>query len=285
MKKIKILKKVLAPEIGHSLAWSQKDLYQLGDENKDFDFEVLIISSNGEVIENITIIIPSAVMNEWESDVEISNFILSNLNLENLGVAGRRVKINKEYSPKEAIKFTWSQTEPYSLDNKTLKNDSFDAFLYSADDTLVLKKELIVPYSILEQWSDDTIITNYILSQMGLQLDLDNTVDLVLAKLNEGTINFAEGVDAEVGLQILRNYATFVALQIESYKAGDISIDEINTIEAFATDKVVKITYLDEEFSLLAFVKELIGTEDKAPVLSGCMASITAAIEEEETQG
>ena len=69
-----------------------------------------------------------------------------------------------------------------------------------------------------------------------------------------------------------------MALQIESYKAGDISIDEIQVIEVFATDKVVKFTYLDEEFSLLAFVKELIGTQDKTPVLSGCLASIENVI-------
>lgn len=277
MKKIKILKKVLAPEIGNSLAWSQKDLYQLGDENKDFDFEALIIDSDGEVIENVTINVPSAVMNEWENDAEITNFILSNLNLENLGKVGKRVKINKEYLSKEAIKFTWSQTKPYSLDDKTLKNDSFDAFLYSADDTLVLKKELIVPYSILEQWSDDTIITNYILSQMGLQLDLDNTVDLVLAKLNEGTINFAEGVDAEVGLQKLRNYATFVALQIESYEAGDIEINQFTPIEYY--DPTVTVTIQDgaNTVSILQFVESLVALPEaeKQSKLTNCLTNIT----------
>jgi hypothetical protein len=277
MKKLKILKKVLAPEIGNSLAWEQKDLYQLGDENKDFDFDVYIIDSNGEIIETIVINIPSTTIAEWENDSEITEFILANLNLENLGNAGNRVKINKEYSPKEAAKFSWSQIKQYSLENKNLKNDSFEAFVYTSDDNLIFKKEIIVPPAILEMWGDDETITNYLLSQLGLELDLDNTIDMVLSKLQSQTITYASGTQEENDI-ILQNYALFVSLQIESYKKGDIEIDDFMDI----SDYDVNITLGSENFTIKEFVKSLVGLPEveKTNKLNDCITAITAQIEE-----
>jgi hypothetical protein len=281
MKKIKILKKVLEPKIGYSLAWNQKELYALGDENKDFDFEVCIIDGEGEIIEKIIITVPANIMADWDSDEKISEFILANLNLENLGRFANRVKINKEYSPKEAIKFTWSQTKNYSLENKNLKNDSFDAFVYTTDDELIFKKEIIVPPTILELWGDDSIITNYLLSQLGLELDLDNSIDLVLAKLNSGTITYASGTQEENDA-ILQNYATFVALNIESYKEGSIEIDDFMDI----SDYDVNISLGSENFTIKEFVKSLVNLsqEDKQNKLNNCITAITQQIEEENTE-
>jgi hypothetical protein len=281
MKKIKILKKVLEPKIGYSLAWNQKELYALGDENKDFDFEVCIIDGEGEIIEKIIITVPANIMADWDSDEKISEFILANLNLENLGRFANRVKINKEYSPKEAIKFTWSQTKNYSLENKNLKNDSFDAFVYTTDDELIFKKEIIVPPTILELWGDDSIITNYLLSQLGLELDLDNSIDLVLAKLNSGTITYASGTQEENDA-ILQNYATFVALNIESYKEGSIEIDDFMDI----SDYDVNISLGSENFTIKEFVKSLISLpeEEKTSKLNSCITAITQQIEEENTE-
>jgi hypothetical protein len=278
MKKIKILKKVLVSEIGNSLAWEQKDLYQLGDENKDFDFDVFVIDKNGEIIEKVVINVPANTMAQWENDSEITAFILANLNLENLGNSGNRVKINKEYSPKEAQKFTWSQTKNYSLENKNLKNDTFDAFVYTADDNLIFKKEIIVPPTILELWGDDLIITNYLLSQLGLELDLDNTIDLVLAKLNSGTIAYASGTQEENDV-ILQNYATFLALQIESYKEGSIEIDDFIDISGYN----VAITLEENIFSIKEFVKSLVNLtpEEKESKLNNCVTAVEAIINQE----
>jgi hypothetical protein len=174
MKKVNVIKKFIPSKIGFSLAWSQKELYALGDDNKPFDFEVYIIDNSGETIETILINVPVNTINDWDTDDKITDFILGTLSLDNLGKTGNRVKINKEYPPKEASKFTWAQVKPYDLENKTLKNDAFEVFVYTEMDNLIFKKEIIVPPMVLEAWDDDDIITNYLLLQ--LELELDNTV-------------------------------------------------------------------------------------------------------------
>ena len=193
--------------------------------------------------------------------------------------------IEKIYEQKVGNKISWIQSIPYKLgdDNKPFP---FEVQILNKQNVVLETKLVNIPASVLQTWSDDTTITNYILASLGLALDVDNTIELLIAKVNENTVNYGDATPEQVveNNLFLKSYIDFVALQIESYKAGDISIDEIQVIEIFATDKVVKITYLDEEFSLLAFVKELIGTQDKTPVLSGCLASITAVIQEENNQ-
>lgn len=189
--------------------------------------------------------------------------------------------IEKIYEQKVGNKISWIQSIPYKLgdDNKPFP---FEVQILNKSNVVLETKLVNIPASVLQTWQDDTTITNYILASLGLALDADNTIELLVAKVNENTVNYGDltAEEIEANNLFLKSYIDFVALQIESYKNGDISIDEIQTIENFSTDKVVKITYLDEEFSLLAFVKELIGTEDKAPVLNGCMASVTDAIQE-----
>ena len=190
--------------------------------------------------------------------------------------------IEKVYEQKVGNKISWIQSIPYKLgdDNKPFP---FEVQILNKQNVVLETKLVNIPASVLQTWSDDTTITNYILASLGLALDVDNTIELLVAKVNENTVNYGDATPEQVveNNLFLKSYIDFVALQIESYKAGDISIEEIQVIEIFATDKVVKITYLDEEFSLLAFVKELISITDKTPVLSGCLASITNAIQEE----
>lgn len=195
--------------------------------------------------------------------------------------------VEKIYNPKIGNKLNWFPSRNYVVgDDKNPNPVPFEAQILDKNNKLLESRLVNVPAEIFRNWSDDTIITNYILAVWGLELDVDNTIELLVAKVNENTVNYGDATEEQVAENnlFLKSYIDFVALQIESYKAGDISIDEIQVIEIFATDKVVKITYLDEEFSLLAFVKELIGTQDKAPVLSGCLASITAVINEENNQ-
>jgi hypothetical protein len=187
--------------------------------------------------------------------------------------------IEKIYDVKVGNKINWIQALPYKLgdDNKPFP---FEVQVLNAENVVLETRIVNVPTEVLQEWQDDTTITSYILSQMGLQLDLDNTVDLVLAKLNEGTINFAEGVDAEVGLQKLRNYATFVALQIESYEAGDIEINQFTPIEYY--DPTVTVTIQDDAntVSILEFVESLVSLPEvqKQSKLTNCLTNITDVI-------
>ena len=195
--------------------------------------------------------------------------------------------VEKIYNPKIGNKLNWFPSRNYVVGDD--KNDNpvpFEAQILDKNNKLLESRLVNVPAEIFRNWSDDTIITNYILAVWGLELDVDNTIELLTAKVNENTVNYGDLTPEQVTENnlFLKSYIDFVALQIQSYKAGDISIEEIEIIENFATDKVVKITYLDEEFSLLAFVKELIKLEDKTPLLSGCLASITSVIEEEVTE-
>jgi hypothetical protein len=130
----------------------------------------------------------------------------------------------------------------------------------------------------MEQWSSDETITNYLLSQLGLELDLDNTIDMVLDKLNSGTITYASGTQEENDI-ILQNYALFISLQIESYKKGDIEIDDFIDI----SDYDVNISLGTDNFTIKEFVKSLVGkTEtEKTSMLGSCITAIEAIINEE----
>ena len=187
--------------------------------------------------------------------------------------------IEKIYDVKVGNKINWIQALPYKLGDDS-KPFPFEVQVLNAENVVLETRIVNVPTDVLQEWQDDTTITNYILSQMGLQLDLDNTVDLVLAKLNEGTVNFAEGVDAEVGLQKLRNYATFVALQIESYEAGDIEISQFTPIEYY--DPTVTVTIQDgtNTVSILQFVESLVALPEteKQSKLTNCLTNITDVI-------
>ena len=190
--------------------------------------------------------------------------------------------IEKIYEQKVGNKISWLQTIPYRLGDDS-KPFPFEVQILNKSNVVLETKLVNIPASVLQTWQNDTTITNYILASLGLALDVDNTIELLIAKVNENTVNYGDATEEQIAENnaFLKSYIDFIALQIESYKAGDISIEEIETIEVFATDKEVKITYLNEEFSLLAFVKEVIKAQDKTPFLSGCMASITSLIEEE----
>ena len=188
--------------------------------------------------------------------------------------------IEKIYEAKVGNKISWVQALPYRLGDDD-KPFPFQVQIMNKDNVVLETRMIEIPIEVLQAWSDDSTITNYILANLGLALDVDNTIELLKAKVNENTVNYGTATAEEIAENnlFLTSYINFIALQIESYKAGDISIEEINTIETFAADKVVKITYNDEEFNLLNFVKKLISTENKTPILDGCMASITNAID------
>ena len=188
--------------------------------------------------------------------------------------------IEKIYEVKVGNKISWVQALPYRLGDDD-KPFPFQVQIMNKNNVVLETRMIEIPIEVLQAWSDDSTITNYILANLGLALDVDNTIELLTAKVNENTVNYGTATAEEIAENnmFLTSYINFIALQIESYKAGDISIEEINTIETFAADKIVKITYDGEEFNLLNFVKELISTENKTPILDGCMASITNAID------
>jgi hypothetical protein len=89
--------------------------------------------------------------------------------------------------------------------------------------------------------------------------------------LNSGTINYASGTQEEND-NILKNYATFVALNIESYQKGDIELSDIPTIQGFD----VSITFENQTFDILEFIATLVPkTEsEKTSILNNCFTAI-----------
>ena len=184
--------------------------------------------------------------------------------------------IEKIYDPKVGKKISWHQTTAYKLGDDG-KNFPFNIQVLDRNNNILENRLVNIPAYIMEQWSSDETITNYLLSQLGLELDLDNTIDLVLAKLNSGTINYASGTQEENDI-ILQNYALFISLQIESYKKGDIEIDDFIDI----SDYDVNITLGTDNFTMKEFVKSLVGLPEveKTNKLNDCITAITAQIEE-----
>jgi len=184
--------------------------------------------------------------------------------------------IEKIYAPKVGKKVNIQATLPYTIGKDTGRPFLFNVQIMEIDNTILENRIVNVPSEIMEIWDNDDIITNYVLSQLGLELDLDNTIDLVLEKLNSGTITYASGTQEENDL-ILQNYATFVALQIESYKRGDIEIDDFPTIEQYNPAVQVTINLGTEAFSVLEFVQSIkaAAPAEKQSKLTDCLTNIT----------
>ncbi len=185
--------------------------------------------------------------------------------------------IEKIYDPKVGKKISWHQTTAYKLGDEG-NSFPFNVQIMDKNNNILENRLVNIPANIMEQWSSDETITNYLLSQLGLELDLDNTIDIVLAKLNSGTIVYASGTQEEND-SILQNYANFVALQIESYKEGSIEIDEFFDI----SDYNVTITSEENTFSIKEFVKSLVNLtpEQKENKLNNCGTAVEAIINQE----
>ena len=184
--------------------------------------------------------------------------------------------IQKIYDPEVGKKINWQQTLPYKLGDDG-RNFPFNIQVMDRENNILESHVINIPAHVMGQWSSDETITNYLLSQLGLELDLDNTIDMVLAKLNSGTISYASGTQEENDI-ILQNYALFVSLQIESYKKGDIEIDDFIDI----SDYNVNISLGSENFTMKEFVKSLVGLPEaeKTTKLNDCITAITSFIDE-----
>lgn len=183
------------------------------------------------------------------------------------------MRIKEFKTEKKGKKIKWELDRFYRLGDEGV-DLPFKLTILNKDE-IVKEMVIIVPSEILETWNNDQVITNYLIAQAGIELDLDNTIELVLAKLNSGTINYASGTQ-EDNDNILKNYATFVALNIESYKNGDIELSDIPTIQGFD----VNITFENQTFDILEFIATLVPkTEsEKTNVLNNCVTAIEEII-------
>jgi len=185
--------------------------------------------------------------------------------------------IEKIYEPKVGKKISWHQTTAYKLGDEG-ESFPFNVQIMDKNNTIIENRMVNVPAVVMSQWSSDETITNYLLSQLGLELDLDNTIDIVLAKLQSQTITYASGTQEEND-SILQNYATFLALQIQSYKDGSIEIDDFIDISGYN----VSITSEENSFSIKEFVKSLVNltNEQKENKLNNCITAVETIINNE----
>lgn len=188
------------------------------------------------------------------------------------------MRIKEFQTSKKGKKIKWELDRFYRLGDEGV-DLPFRLTILNKDE-IVKEMVIIVPSAILETWNNDQIITNFLISQVGIELDLDNTIDLVLAKLNSGTITYASGTQEEND-NILKNYATFVALNIESYKDGDIELSDIPKIQNYN----VKVTSNSVEFDYMEFIANLVpkSESEKTSLLNSCIASIEAELNIEST--
>jgi hypothetical protein len=186
--------------------------------------------------------------------------------------------VEKIYAPKIGKKISWHQTTPYKLGDEG-RNFPFNVQIMDKQNTILEQRIVNVPSQIMDSWAEDETITNFLLSQLGLELYLDDTLDKVLAKLESGTITYASGTQEENDI-ILKNYASFLTLQIQSYKEGSLEIDEFIDISNYD----VTVTSDSVAMTMKEFVLSLQGLSDaeKTSKLNSCVASIEAWLEDEE---
>jgi hypothetical protein len=189
----------------------------------------------------------------------------------------KTLKISEKiYSPDVATKISWAQTMPYQLGDGN-KDFPFAVTMLSDTDEVLETLVVNVPATILNEWDDDTIITNYLMSHLGLTVRNDDTVNLLVSKVNGGTINFADGVDAVEAQTILNNYVQFVALSIESFNRGEIDLVNFPTIEQYNPTVQVVINLGTEVFSVLEFAQTIqaAAPAEKQSKLTDCLTNIT----------
>jgi hypothetical protein len=187
------------------------------------------------------------------------------------------MKIKNYEIVKKGNRITWRQDATYQLGDEG-KDRAFVVDIYLKNE-FVESKVVLIPFSIIDQWGSDEIITNYILSNLGMQAENDNTIQLVLDKLNSGTITYAGGVAQDNDL-ILKNYANFLSFQIESYNEGRLDIDEFTPIMG----GIVTIELDGENYDIISFVKSLLplNNSEKNNRLNSCIAALEGFIKEEE---
>ncbi len=185
--------------------------------------------------------------------------------------------VEKIYAPKVGKKISWHQTTPYKLGDGG-RSFPFNVQIMDRANAILEQRIVNVPSQIMDTWANDETITNYLLSQLGIELYLDDAVEKVLAKLNTGTITYASGTQEEND-NILKNYAAFLALQIESFNEGSIEIDDFMDI----SDYDVSISSEGSTFTIKQFVKSLVGLPEveKTSKLSNCIASIQSFVQQE----
>lgn len=180
------------------------------------------------------------------------------------------IKIKTKEYKQRGVKLKWFQNSTYSLGDEQ-RAFPFNVSVLDRYNVILEQKIVEVPVEIMETWAKDEIITNYLLSQLGLELDLDNTIDLILEKLITGTITYATG-NQEENDNIAKNYVTFIALQIDSYKEGNIEIDDFFEIPGYN----VNIVSNETDFTIKEFIKTLLylSTEEKTEKLNNCVVDI-----------
>ena len=178
--------------------------------------------------------------------------------------------IKKIFPEKHGNKLNWIQTLPYKLgdDNKPFP---FEVQILDRNNEVLERTVVNIPGNVLQNWSDDNTITSYILTALGLQLDTDNSTDLAIEKLNAGTISYTSG-DQTANDNILKNYVTLIAGQLQQYKDGDIEIDDFLELEGYS----VNISVDSENFTLKNFIKSLVSlaNSDKTIKLNECITAL-----------
>lgn len=178
--------------------------------------------------------------------------------------------IKKIFPEKHGSKLNWLQSLPYKLgdDNKPFP---FEVQILDRNNEVLERTVVNIPGDVLQNWSDDSTITNYILTALGLHLDTDNSTDLAIEKLNGGTITYASGDQTEND-NILKNYVTLIESQLQQYKDGDIEIDDFLELEGYS----LNISVDSQNFTLKNFIKSLVplnGT-DKTTKLNECITAL-----------
>lgn len=178
--------------------------------------------------------------------------------------------IKKIFPEKKGNKLNWIQTLPYKLgdDNKPFP---FEVQILDRNNEILERTVVNIPGNVLQNWSDDNTITNYILTALGLQLDTDNSTDLAIAKLNSGTINYAYG-DEVANDNVLKSYVTLIGNQLQQYKDGDIEIDDFLELQGYT----VNISVDSQNFTLKSFIKSLVSlsSSNKTTKLNECITTL-----------
>ena len=178
--------------------------------------------------------------------------------------------IQKVYEPKIGRKISWHQTTPYKLGDEG-NSFPFNVQIMDKKNTILENRLVNIPANVMQVWSSDETITNYLISQLGLQLDTDNSIEFAIAKLNSGTINYASGGQV-ANDNVLKNYVSSINTQLQQHKDGSIEIDEFSNLDGYS----VNVTVNSQNFTLKNFIKSLVSlsNSDKTTKLDTCITAL-----------
>jgi hypothetical protein len=123
-------------------------------------------------------------------------------------------------------------------DNKDIP---FAVVIYDASNNILEQKIVNVPESVIDTWSDDSVITEYLLTATGIEAVNTDVLEEFIKQVNEYNLQLYSSTDSLLVYGKLSSYLTSIDSFIVDYRAGNATLNDMPTIESIDNTIDVKI--------------------------------------------